>query len=42
MTSNFRQMAGSALTRANDELKTLDDDRLRYAALELRMASVQS
>src|ERR1700678_325118 len=38
MTSNFRQLARSSLTRANEELKSLDDDRLKYAALELRMA----
>src|ERR1700722_2264712 len=38
MTSKFRQMARSALIRACAQLENSDDDRLKYAALELRMA----
>lgn len=38
MTPNFRQMARIALARAREELDSLNDERLKYAALELRMA----
>lgn len=37
MKYDFRRDARKALERAKTELATLNDDRLRYAALELRM-----
>lgn len=38
MSINFRQQARDALFRANEELKSKTQERLKYAALELRMA----
>ncbi|MDH0494235.1 hypothetical protein [Comamonas aquatica] len=37
MTHNFRAQAKAALKRANEEIATGVDERLRYAALELRL-----
>ena len=36
--TNFRQRARDFVTRANVEIQSGDDSRLRYAALEIRMA----
>jgi len=38
MNISFRQQARDALSRAQDELASNSDQRLKYAALELRMA----
>ena len=38
MTVNFRQRARDALARAKAEMDSTDSERLKYAALELRMA----
>jgi DNA-directed RNA polymerase subunit RPC12/RpoP len=38
MNTNFRQQARDALSRAKDELASDSFERLKYAALELRMA----
>lgn len=38
MTVNFRQRARDALARAKSEIDSTDSERLKYAALELRMA----
>ncbi|CAK0740277.1 hypothetical protein CCP1ISM_1180002 [Azospirillaceae bacterium] len=38
MDRNFRSEACAALTRAKEELGSNDDNRLKYAALELRLA----
>ncbi len=35
---NFRHIAAARLARAKNELQSADDERLRFAALELRMA----